>query len=41
MYCLSMYLKTAVVSLNDNTIPLTSTEDIAKGEYNNVKNDEF
>jgi hypothetical protein len=23
--------------LNDNTIPLTSTEDIAKDEYNNVK----
>jgi hypothetical protein len=37
VYCLSMYLKTAVVGLNDNTIPLTSTEDIAKDEYNNVK----
>jgi hypothetical protein len=32
-----MYLKTAVSGLNDNTIPLTSTVDIAKDEYNNVK----
>ena len=32
VYCLSMYLKTAVVGLHDNTIPLTSTEDIVKGE---------
>ena len=33
----SMYLKTAIVGLNDNSIPLTSTEDIAKDEYNNMK----
>ena len=36
VYCISMYLKTAIVGLNDNSIPLTSTEDIAKDEYNNM-----
>ena len=35
--CLSINLKTDIVGLNDNTIPLTSTDDIAKDEYNNVK----
>jgi len=36
VYCISMYLKTAIVGLNDNSIPLTSTEEIAKDEYNNM-----
>jgi len=37
VYCLSMYLKTAIVGLNDNSLSLTSTEEVAKDEYNNIK----
>ena len=36
IYCSSMYLKTAVVSLNDNSIPLTAKQEASLEYYNKI-----